>query len=68
MSLTRYDTVWSNVGSVEHHDVVFSGNIPRIRVYTNLHGEMISLRYRSESQLPLVKGLNDVEVYDETAR
>ena len=65
--LTRYDTLWSNVGGIEHHDVVFSGNIPWIGVYTSQNGEMIPLRYRAESLLPLINGLKDVELYDELA-
>lgn len=63
--LTRHDTVWSNVGGIEHHDVVFSGNTPWIGVYTNSDGEMIPLRYRCESLLPLINGMQDVELYDE---
>ena len=63
--LTRHDTVWSNVGGIEHHDVVFSGNTPWIGVYTNTNGEMIPLRYRAESLLPVINSMNDVELYDE---
>ena len=63
--LTRHDTLWSNVGGIEHHDVVFSGNVPWIGVYTSANGEMIPLRYRSESLLPVINALNDVELYDE---
>ena len=65
--LTRHDTVWSNVGGIEHHDVVFSGNVPWIGVYTNTHGEMIPLKYRAESLLPVINGLEDVDLYDELA-
>ncbi|MEW8441040.1 MAG: metallophosphoesterase [Candidatus Thiodiazotropha taylori] len=63
--LTRHDTLWSNVGGIEHHDVVFSGNIPWIGVYTSANGEMIPLRYRSESLLPILNGMSDVALYDE---
>ncbi|MGB5451013.1 MAG: metallophosphoesterase [Sedimenticolaceae bacterium] len=63
--LTRHDTLWSNVGGIEHHDVVFSGNIPWIGVYTSVDGEMIPLRYRSESLLPVINAMDDVDLYDE---
>ncbi len=63
--LTRHDTVWSNVGGIQHHDVVFSGNLPWIGVYTSTRGEMIPLQYRAESLLPVINGLVDVDLYDE---
>lgn len=63
--LTRHDTLWSDVGGIQHHDVVFSGNIPWIGVYTSANGEMIPLRYRSESLLPVINAMNDVDLYDE---
>ena len=66
--LTRHDTLWSNVGGIEHHDVVFSGNRPWIGVYTSANGEMIPLRYRAESLLPVINGMDDVELYDELER
>mgnify|MGYP001814435548 CR=1 FL=1 len=66
--LTRHDTIWSNVGGIEHHDVVFSGNIPWIGVYTSTDGEMIPLRYRAESLLPIINSMDDVELYDELER
>jgi len=63
--LTRHDTLWSNVGGIEHHDVVFSGNVPWIGVFTSTNGEMIPLRYRSESLLPIINAMKDVDLYDE---
>ena len=63
--LTRHDTLWSNVGGIAHHDVVFSGNIPWIGVYTRANHEMIPLRYRSESLLAISKELQDVDIYNE---
>ena len=66
--LTRHDTVWSNVGGIEHHDVVFSGNDPWVGVYTSTNGEMIPLRYRAESLLEVINGLTDVDLYDELER
>jgi len=63
--LTRHDTLWSNVGGIEHHDVVFSGNIPWIGVYTRTNGQMIPLRYRSEALLKKINELDDVDYYDE---
>ena len=57
--LTRHDTLWLNVGGIEHHDVVFSGNIPWIGLFTRVDGHMIPLRYRSEPLLPLINGLDD---------
>lgn len=63
--LTRHDTLWSNVGGIEHHDVVFSGNIPWIGVYTSANGEMIPLRYRAESLLKVINEMHDVDLYDE---
>jgi len=66
--LTRHDTIWSNVGGIEHHDVVFSGNIPWIGVYTSTDGEMIPLKYRAESLLPVINSMDDVELYDELER
>ena len=63
--LTRHDTIWSNVGGIEHHDVVFSGNIPWIGVYTVTDGEMIPLKYRAEALLPIINRMDDVELYDE---
>jgi hypothetical protein len=66
--LTRHDTLWSNVGGIEHHDVVFSGNVPWIGVYTSTKGEMIPLRYRAESLLQVINGMDDVDLYDELER
>ena len=66
--LTRHDTIWSNVGGIEHHDVVFSGNVPWIGVYTSTDGEMIPLKYRAETLLPVINGMDDVELYDELER
>lgn len=63
--LTRHDTLWSNVGGIEHHDVVFSGNVPWIGVYTSANSEMIPLRYRAESLLPVINVMTDVDLYDE---
>jgi len=63
--LTRHDTLWSNVGGIEHHDVVFSGNIPWIGVYTRSKDQMIPLRYRSEALLMLINKIQDVDFYNE---
>ncbi|MCU7849851.1 MAG: metallophosphoesterase [Candidatus Thiodiazotropha sp. (ex Lucinoma kastoroae)] len=57
--LTRHDTLWHNVGGIEHHDVVFSGNIPWIGLFTSVDGHMIPLRYRSEPLLPILNELDD---------
>jgi len=65
--LTRHETLWLNVGGIEHHDVVFSGNIPWIGVFTRVQEQMIPLRYRSESLLEILNNLDDVELYDELA-
>jgi len=56
--LTRHDTLWLNVGGIEHHDVVFSGNTPWIGLFTRIDGKMIPLQYRSETLLPVINGLN----------
>jgi hypothetical protein len=66
--LTRHDTLWSNVGGIEHHDVVFSGNVPWIGVYTSSNGEMIPLRYRAEYLLQVINRMDDVQLYDELER
>jgi len=63
--LTRSDTLWLDVGGIEHHDVVFSGNIPWVGVFTRVNDQMIPLRYRSESLLDLLNSQNDVEIYNE---
>jgi len=63
--LTRHDTLWLNVGGIEHHDVVFSGNLPWIGVFTRVKDQMIPLRYRSESLLEVLNNLDDVDLYDE---
>ena len=55
--LTRYDTLWHNVGGIKHHDVVFSGNQPWIGLFTRVDGNMIPLRYRSEPLLPFINEL-----------
>jgi len=55
--LTRHETLWLNVGGIENHHVVFSGNIPWIGVFTRVGGRMIPLRYRTEHLLPVVNGL-----------
>lgn len=57
--LTRHDTLWLNVGGIPHHDVVFSGNIPWIGLFTRVNGAMVPLRYRRESLLPIVNELGD---------
>ena len=59
--LTRHDTLWSNVGGIAHHDVVFSGNIPWVGLYTRVDNHMIPLRYRSEPLLPVINALGDGE-------
>jgi len=58
--LTRHDTLWMNVGGIAHHDVVFSGNIPWIGLFTRINGHMIPMKYRSETLLPVINGL-DIE-------
>ncbi len=63
--LTRHDTLWLNVGGIEHHDVVFSGNIPWVGVFTRVNDQMIPLRYRSESLLELLNNQDDVDIYNE---
>lgn len=63
--LTRHDTLWLNVGGIKHHDVVFSGNLPWIGVFTRVKDQMIPLRYRSESLLEVLNNLDDVDLYDE---
>jgi len=63
--LTRNDALWLDVGGIKHHDVVFSGNIPWIGVFTRVKDQMIPLRYRSESLLTVLNNLNDVDLYDE---
>jgi len=62
--LTRHDTLWSNVGGIEHHDVVFSGNIPWIGVYTRIKNQMIPLKYRLESLLKTINSLEGVDFYN----
>jgi len=57
--LTRHDTLWLNVGGIEHHDVVFSGNIPWVGLFTRIDGRMIPLRYHSEPLLPVINELED---------
>jgi len=63
--LTRHDTLWQNVGGIENHDVVFSGNLPWIGVFTRVKDQMTPLRYRSESLLEVLNNLDDVDLYDE---
>lgn len=55
--LTRHDTLWLDVGGIEHHDVVFSGNTPWVGLFTRIDDHMIPLRYRSEPLLPLINEL-----------
>jgi len=55
--LTRHDTLWLNVAGIEHHDVVFSGNIPWIGVVTRVDGQMVPLRYRHEPLTGVINGL-----------
>jgi len=59
--LTRHDTLWHNVGGIKHHDVVFSGNLPWIGLFTRVDGGMIPLRYRSEPLTAIINGLDDSE-------
>jgi len=63
--LTRQDTLWLNVGGIEHHDVVFSGNLPWIGVITRANDQMLPLRYRAEHLLEVLNELKDVDLYDE---
>lgn len=58
--LTRHDTLWMNVGGIAHHDVVFSGNMPWIGLFTRVDGHMIPIKYRSEPLLDIINQL-DVE-------
>jgi len=58
--LTRHDTLWINVGGIEHHDVVFSANKPWIGVFTKVGKRMIPLQYRAEELLPVINALEDV--------
>lgn len=57
--LTRHDTLWRNVGGIDHHDVVFSGNIPWIGAFTRVADRMVPLRYRTEHLLTVINGLAD---------
>ena len=57
--LTRHDTLWMNVGGIAHHDVVFSGNMPWIGLFTRVDGHMVPIKYRSE---PLVDMINRLDV------
>lgn len=56
--LTRHDTLWMNVGGIAHHDVVFSGNIPWIGLFTRVNGHIIPMKYRSEPLLQVINELN----------
>jgi hypothetical protein len=58
--LTRHDTLWINVGGIEHHDVVFSANKPWIGAFTKVGNRMIPLQYRAEELLPVINALEDV--------
>jgi hypothetical protein len=58
--LTRHDTLWVNVGGIAHHDVVFSGNMPWVGLFTRVDGHIIPMKYRSEPITPIINGL-DVE-------
>jgi hypothetical protein len=55
--LTRQDTLWLNVGGIENHHVVFSGNTPWIGVFTRVGRRLVPLRYRTERLLPIINGL-----------
>ena len=59
--LTRHDTLWSHVGGIAHHDVVFSGNFPWVGLFTRVGRHMIPLRYRSEPLLPVINDLVEQE-------
>ncbi len=59
--LTRDGSLWLNVGGIEHHDVVFSGNIPWIGLFTRIDGEMIPLKYRSEQLLSVINDMDSQE-------
>ena len=55
--LTRQETLWLNVGGIENHHVVFSGNMPWIGVFTRIGDRLLPLRYRTEPLLPIINGL-----------
>ena len=56
--LTRHDTLWMNVGGIAHHDVVFSGNMPWIGLFTRVDGHMIPIKYRREPLLDIINNLD----------
>ncbi len=55
--LNRTETIWSNVGGIDNHHVVFSGNQPWIGVFTRINGHFTPLSYQSEPLLPLLNQL-----------
>jgi hypothetical protein len=57
----REDTLWMDVGGIEHHHVVFSGNIPWIGVFTRIGERLIPLRYHVENLLPIINALPQPE-------
>ena len=40
--------VWTNVGEIKNHHIVYSANRDRLAVFIRVDGEMIPLEYRAE--------------------
>ncbi len=56
--LNRTETLWSDVGGIPNHHVVFSGNNPWIGVFTRIKGQFIPLSYHTEPVRALIKALS----------
>jgi hypothetical protein len=57
--MNRTETLWSEVGGIANHHVVFSGNLPWVGVFTRMNSRFIPLTYRSENLLPLINTLTE---------
>lgn len=55
--LDRDDTLWMDVGGIDHHHVVFSGNKPWIGVVTRIGDNLVPLRYPTENLLSVINAL-----------
>lgn len=57
--ITMDDTIWSNVGDIDNHYIVYGGNDKWIGVMTLLGGKMYPLTYPAEPLVDYINNLGD---------
>ena len=56
--LSQTETVWTDVGSIKNHHIVFTSNTDELGVFIRVHRTMVPLTYPVEPLLDLANGLD----------